>query len=122
MDSWPRLKEADRTHNARGLYSIVRKLAPKQRFKPLQVKTEKGICLSGREEVAELKRFFGGVFCGTPEVTVSPWDIPFCPTLEAIAKALHKLPAQKAVPARLCAVTCVEGMCCYCGATHTRHV
>ena len=65
-------EEADRTHNARGFYSIVRKLAPKQRFKPLQVKTEKGICLSGREEVAELKRFFGGVFCGTPEVTVSP--------------------------------------------------
>ena len=58
----------------------------------------KGICLSGREEVAELKRFFGGVFCGTPEVTVNPWDIPFCPTLEAIAKALHKLPAHKAVP------------------------
>ena len=91
-------EEADRALNARGLYSIVRKLAPKQRYKPLQVKTEKGICMSGREEVAELKRFFGGVFCGTPEVTVNPWDIPFCPTLEAIEKALHKLPAHKAVP------------------------
>ena len=66
-------EEADRAHNARGLYSIVRKLAPKQRFKPLQVKTEKGICLSGREEVAELKRLFGGVFCGTPEVSAPPW-------------------------------------------------
>ncbi|CAE7721805.1 unnamed protein product [Symbiodinium sp. CCMP2592] len=103
-------EEDDRNHNARGLYSIVRKLAPKQRYRPLQVKTEKGICLSGREEVAELKNFFDGVFCGTPEVSVSPWNKPYCPDVEAIATALRKLPAHKAVP-QCCAPSLVWKAC-----------
>ena len=88
----------DRNHNARGLYSIVRKLAPKQRYKPLQVKTDKGVCLSSREEVAELKKFFGGVFCDAATVVVGPCDVPFSPQLEAVTRALKQLPAHKAVP------------------------
>ena len=88
----------DRNHNARGLYSIVRKLAPKQRYKPLQVKTDKGVCLSSREEVAELKKFFGGVFCDAAKVVVGPCDVPFSPQLEAVTRALKQLPAHKAVP------------------------
>ncbi|CAE7198217.1 unnamed protein product [Symbiodinium microadriaticum] len=88
----------DRNHNARGLYTTVRKLEPKQRYKPLQVKTEKGVCLSSREEVAELKKFFGGVFCDAAQVVVGSCDVPFFPQLEAMTRALKQLPAHKAVP------------------------
>ena len=80
----------------------MRKLAPKQRYKPLQVKTEKGVCLSSREEVAELKKFFGGVFCDTAQVVVGSCDVPFFPQLEAMTRALKQLPGHKAVP-RTCA-------------------
>ena len=88
----------DCKHNARGLYATVRKLAPKQRYKPLQVKTDKGVCLSSREEVAELKKFFGGVFCDAAQVVAGPCEVPFSPKLEAMTRALKQLPAHKAVP------------------------
>ena len=100
----------DKAHNTRGLYSTVRKLAPKQRYKPLQVKMEKGICLSCREETAELKRFFGEVFCDKETVIVQPWMEPYCPALDTLQRALQKLPAHKAVPG-ICAPSMVWKAC-----------
>ena len=100
----------DKAHNTRGLYSTVRKLAPKQRYKPLQVKTEKGICLSCREETAELKRFFGEVFCDKETVIVQPWMEPYCPALDTLQRTLQKLPAHKAVPG-ICAPSMVWKAC-----------
>ena len=100
----------DCRHNARGLYATVRKLAPKQRYKPLQVKTDKGVCLSSREEVAELRKFFSGVFCDTAQVVAGPCEVPFSPQLEAMTRALKQLPAHKAVP-HTCAPSIVWKAC-----------
>ena len=46
----------------RGLYQVVRKLAPKQEYKRVQIHSKNGEILAPGEEMAELKVFFTNVY------------------------------------------------------------
>ena len=48
----------------RGLYQVVRKLAPKQEYKRVQIHSKNGEILTPGEEIAELKVFFTNVYSG----------------------------------------------------------
>ena len=81
----------------RGLYQVVRKLAPKQEYRRVQTPSKNGAILTPSEEMEELRIFFTNVYSGdtcTMEF-VTPCEIP---TVEVLENALNNIRVTKAVP------------------------
>ena len=81
----------------RGLYQLVRKLAPKQEYKRVQIHSKQGMILTPGEEIEELKVFFTNVYSG--ETYTMEFETPCeIPSVEALESALCKVRTVKAVP------------------------
>ena len=81
----------------RGLYQVVRKLAPKQEYKRVQIHSQQGQILTPGEEIEELKVFFTNVYSG--ETYTMEFETPCeIPSVEALESALCKVRTVKAVP------------------------
>ncbi|CAE7896711.1 unnamed protein product, partial [Symbiodinium necroappetens] len=93
---------ADQISDCASLRSVLQIWRLRVRFRIQKKAVEK--------ETAELKRFFGDVFCGKETVVVQPWTEPYCPALDTLQRALQKLPAHKAVPG-ICAPSMVWKAC-----------
>ena len=81
----------------RGLYQVVRKLAPKQEYKRVQIHSKNGEILAPGEEMAELKVFFTNVY--SENTCTMEFEAPcVAPTVEVLEYALGKVHVMKAVP------------------------
>ena len=87
------------THNTHQLYRVIRRLAPKQKFKKVQICAENGHVLSKSAEALAIRDHFQSVFQGhdeqlphVPQVAPRPFEHA------EILRALERMPATKATP------------------------
>ena len=86
-------------HNTHQMFRVIRRLAPKQKYKKVQIYGPKGQVLSPQDEAQAIHMHFGSVFRGTE--MWSPAAPSACPrpfTREEILTALLRIPATKATP------------------------
>ena len=96
------LQDAERyasQHNMHQMFKLIRRLAPKQKYKKVQIYAENGQVLSKRAEAMAICEHFQAVFRG-PEVPIPTRgraaSAPF--TYEEIFSALQHIPMTKATP------------------------
>ena len=86
-------------NNTHRLFSAIRLLAPKQRYKRVQLYGNNGQMLSKDQEVDALRTHFCGVFQGDPLNEVVHADSPCVPfSVEEVECALAVIPQYKATP------------------------
>ena len=112
-------------HDTRGLYQIVKRIAPKQAYRRLQLRDDRGLMLTPAEEADSLQMHFRTRFQAElpapsnaettqqQDAITGPWLLAAPPQLDAVALCLElqAIPRRKAVPAghppgaawRLCA-------------------
>ena len=119
-------------HDARGLYQVIKRIAPKQTYRRLQLRDDQGTMLTPIEEADLLQSHFSARFQAEPpsagnyltqrsEAFLGPWSLQGTPQLDAAALclALQTIRSRKAVPAnhppgaawRLCADIVAPWVC-----------
>ena len=120
-------QDCAKRHDSRGLYQIVKRIAPKQPYKRLQLRDPKGLMMTPSAEVDMLQSHFRERFQAAPQdpaVTVNlegPWTLQQPLLLDAtiLCGAIQAVPRRKAVPAqhppsaawRLCADMIAPWIC-----------
>ncbi|CAE7227790.1 unnamed protein product [Symbiodinium sp. CCMP2592] len=91
-------------HNSRGIYQIVKRLAPKQARRQMQLRSSDGQMLSPSEELELLREHFQTRFTASQPMDASladlHWPCAQHPLLEAqpLCQAIQSVPRRKAVP------------------------
>ena len=92
-------EQAKHQGDLRGLYQVVKRLAPKQTHQRVQLRSPAGMMLNDEEGLQALIKYGKSTFCREPRETVSfPLSAPLHISLEDLQQALCALKPNKAVP------------------------
>ena len=104
LDAMHEAEQHAKTHNTRGIYQILKRLAPKQARRRMQLRGEEGQMLEPSAELDLLEQHFSKRFTATQQVDVElashSWEGTGALTLDVatVCRYIQQVPRRKAVP------------------------
>ena len=102
-------EQAKQRGDLRGLYQVVKRLAPKQAYRRVQLRDSTGKMLNDDESVQALLVYSRATFCKEPTSNLTePLQAPLQISMEELTEALGQLKPNKAVPPHSAPITAYQ--------------